>query len=43
MEGVVRFATRAGILTVGAGILSELCLYDGKSRHDRFITFSPSF
>ena len=28
MEGVVRFATRAGILTVGAGILSELCLYD---------------
>lgn len=29
MEGLVRFATRAGVLAVGAGIVSELCLYDG--------------
>jgi hypothetical protein len=32
MEGLVRFATRAGVLAVGAGVLSELCLYDGTSR-----------
>jgi hypothetical protein len=31
MEGLVRFATRAGVVAVSAGIISELCLYDGQS------------
>jgi hypothetical protein len=36
MEGLVRFATRAGVVAVGAGIISELCLYDGL-----MLIFSP--
>lgn len=28
MEGLIKFATRAGVLAVGLGITTELCLYD---------------
>lgn len=29
MENVVKLATRIGVLAVSAGVISELCLYDG--------------